>query len=252
MKMKLLGALTIGAALTVLQARAQGQNFLQNGDFSAPGTGKISSGFDSVPGWFTGGAAADTGVDPLMNLEKNATIPDPSGGTSLYEGYVYNIDSEVGLYANQTTIYTLGGDNAGDNLYVSLYARNNNTVDQPNWWPQDPGLLTVSLYAWDGAAKHYFFAQTLDLGLNNENFNLYTIYIDNSQLATALALFSGDQVGISISDTSLDSSGGTADWSWLNFTDVVLNNTEAVPEPATLALLTLGGLSALVAIRRRR
>jgi hypothetical protein len=251
MKMKLLGALTIGAALAVMQAQAI-DNFLLNGDFSLPGTGKISSGFDSVPDWFTGGAAADTGVDPLMNLEKSATIPDPSGGPSLYEGYVYNIDSEVGLYANQTTAYTLGGDNSGDNLYISLYGRNNNTVDQPGWWPQDNGLLTVELYAWDGAAKHYFFSQTLNLGLNNENFNLYTIYIDNSALQTAMDLFGGDQVGISIVDTSLDSSGGTAVWSWLNFTDVVLNNSEAVPEPATLALLTLGGLSALVAIRRRR
>jgi hypothetical protein len=53
-QLKLL-SLFVSAVLAICGAPAiQAQNLLVNGSFEQPGTGKITSGFDSVTGWFSG------------------------------------------------------------------------------------------------------------------------------------------------------------------------------------------------------
>ena len=239
MKMKILGVLTAGAALLVGQAQAQ--NFIQNGDFSLPGTGKIQTGWDTVPNWFSGGTATDSGVE------------QPGANMPTWAGYSDNANAAAGIWANQLSTYV---DNGSDNLYLSFWARNSYTFENFSTWAEADN--TFHWVIWAGDPTGVLTQGYLDLGTGNGGLGAnYYIAIDHSLIDAA----AGFQIGISLYNTSggivtsqmtgpdpingLTSASGA---SWDDFSNVVLTN---VPEPGTLALLTLGGLSTLVAFRRR-
>jgi hypothetical protein len=246
MKMKLLSVLTAGAALTIVQAQAQidtdwlsPYNLLRNGGFNQPTwTSKINHGFATVPYWNNAPTptASDSGIDM-------ATAPNGDGP----DAYSMGSDADVGVWANQDSGYTL---QPGDNLYLSLIVGQVNAFGAGWSWAQ--GALHYQI--WDaadggpGTGAIYDGNFQVGGGVNDQTYHQYYAYIPSSDLTGAV----GNDIGISIwnsSDTEGTTAGGSG--SWISFDDVYLG-TQNVPEPGTIALLTLGGLSALVAIRRRR
>jgi hypothetical protein len=157
-------------------------------------------------------------------------------------------DADNGVWANQDTGYTL---QSGDELYLSLVAGQNWTFDDE--WNGLPGTLHYQIWEIEdggpGAGVIYDGYFTVpNAGNVSPNFVYCATVIPNSVLEP----YVGYDIGISIwnsSDTESGAAGGQG--SWIDFDDVYLG-TQIVPEPGTIALLTLGGLSALVAIRRRR
>jgi hypothetical protein len=238
MKMKLLGVLTVGVALTVIQAQAQIIP-IENPSFELPGTVKIQSGWDTIPGWYSG-AATDSGVE----------FPGGVGFDGLMAAYSKNADAANNIWANQNTGYTI---NSGDSLDLSVLARAGYTfVDNVGYAAAD---ATLHYRLWTvqagGPVSGVIGQGYFDLGVGNGgNWTNYTAVIPNS----IVGLYAGQTLGISLYNTSglgIDPSSGPLagpSWSWVGFDDVQLS----VPEPGTIALLTLGGLGALVAIRRRR
>ena len=70
----------------------------------------------------------------------------------------------------------------------------------------------------------------------------------NQQAGTPLVFSTG--AGVSGDDLSVRLSAGSADITWQGFDNITLDATSVVPEPASVALLGLGGLALL--LRRRR
>jgi hypothetical protein len=103
----------------------------------------------------------------------------------------------------------------------------------------------VQLYADDGVGDRVVFATTDIITPGNTPLPIpYSVWGYNS-------LFEGTDgwnIGISFRNATSDNSPGSEGWSAVD--DVTLQTD--VPEPSTIALLTLGGLGALVGIRRRR
>jgi hypothetical protein len=252
MKMKILGLLTLGAALTMVQAQAgidtdymSGANLLGNAGFDAPvWTGKIANGFASVPDWNAAPTptAADSGIDIGTAVNNDGADAYSRGG-----------DADVGVWANQLTTYQLV---SGDSLYLSLIVGQVNAFNTPGWYPPAQGALHYRI--WLGqygptAGAIYNGNFQVGAGVNDQTYYYKSAVIPNSVLEPWLNSY----VGISIWNSS-DTEGttGTAGpGSWISFDDVYLGTDDIIsptPEPGTLALLTLGGLSALVAIRRRR
>ncbi len=263
MKMKLLSVLMAGAALMIVQAQADPviyglnipdtdylspANLIQNAGFEAPNTGKITTGFASVPFWNTAPTpgASDSGIDPYWAGNANGS----------WAGYSKGSDADNGVWANQTTGYVLQGS---DSLYLSLVAGQVYSFG-PGWSWLDYGRLHYQIWETaDGGPALGDIAdgsfQCIMANWNNygdANFLYYSAVIPNSVLAP----YAGDTIGISIwNSTDTEGSGAGGPGSWIDFDDVYLGTADIItptPEPGTIALLTLGGLSALVAMRRRR
>jgi len=262
MKMKLLSVLMAGAALTIVQAQADPviyglnipdtdylspDNLIQNAGFEAPNTGKITTGFASVPFWNTGPTpgASDSGIDPYWAGNANGS----------WAGYSKGSDADNGVWANQTTGYVLQGS---DSLYLSLVAGQVYSFG-PGWSWLDYGVLHYQIWETaDGGpglgdiTDGSFQCIMADWPNSSGNFLYYSAVIPNSVLAP----YAGDTIGISIwNSTDTEGSGAGGPGSWIDFDDVYLGTADIItptPEPGTIALLTLGGLSALVAMRRRR
>jgi hypothetical protein len=237
MKMKLLGVLTAGVALTVMQAQAQIIP-IENQSFELPATVKITTGWDTVPGWYSG-TAVNSGVEGPSGL----------GFDGLWAAFSWNGDAANNIWANQNTHYTI---QSGDRIDLNILARSGYTFIDNNYVDAD-ATLHYRLWTVEGGgpvsgviSQGYF-----DLGVaNGGNWTNYTATIPNS----IIGLYAGQTLGISLYNTSglgIDPSSGPLagpNLSWVGFDDLRLS----VPEPGTIALLTLGGLSALVAVRRRR
>ena len=264
MKMKLLSVLMAGAALTIVQAQADpviyglnipdtdylsGDNLLMNAGFEdGIGKSKISTGFATVPYWNTAPVpgAADSGIDPYWAGNANGTNA----------GYSMGSDADNGVWANQTTGYVL---QSGNSLYLSLVAGQVYSFG-PGWSWLDYGRLHYQIWETaDGGPGLGDVAdgsfQCIMANWNNygdPNFLYYSAVIPSSVLAP----YAGDTIGISIwNSTDTEGSGAGGPGSWIDFDDVYLGTADIItptPEPGTIALLTLGGLSALVAMRRRR
>jgi hypothetical protein len=229
MKMKILGAIAACAVLVVTQAQAQ--NLLVNDSFELPGTAKIQTGFDTVPGWFSGGLATDSGV------EWTAT---PVGAMAAF------MKASDPVWANQTAIGYLGQPT---DWYFGLtfMARPGYTFDA-SWGTAD---ATMHVEVWYGgtatSAGTVFVSAGFDLGtLNGGPFTQYSL----ASLLPAAAI--GQPLGVSFRNTSglgIDPySGVLADptKSWIGLDGVVLQ----VPEPGAIGLLSLA-LGCLTILRRR-
>ena len=257
MKMKILGLITLGAALTMVQAQAgidtdylSGDNLLGNAGFDAPvWTGKIANGFASVPDWNAAPTptAGDSGSDTATAV--NGDGPD---------AYSKGSDADAGVWANQLTGYQLA---SGDTLYLSLIVGQVNAFNTPGWYPPAQGALHYEI--WVGqygptAGAIYSGNFQVGAGVNDQTYYYKSVAIPYSALlGSGVDAYVNSYIGLSIWNSS-DTEGttGTAGpGSWISFDDVYLGTDDIIspsPEPGTLALLTLGGLSALVAIRRRR
>jgi hypothetical protein len=254
MKIKLLGVLTAGTALMVCQAQAG--NLLSNPSFELPGI-PITTGFANVPYWnyaptptTTNFPVSDSGIDNAWT----------SGFDGNWAAISASADAAAGVWANQDTGYAL---QAGDTLYLSLLAGQAWSFD--SIWQATDSTLHYQIWTVQGGGPGVgaIYNGYFDVGEGyvnpwGGNFVQYVATISWGSIAKA----EGETIGISIFNSSglgIDPSawGNPVDvydtGSWIDFDEVILStNINDVPEPETISLLTLGGLSALVVSRLRR
>ena len=140
----LAAALTMGVA----QAGTGTTNLLNNWSFELPGTGKISTGFDTIPYWFSDATATDSGVE-------NGEVP-PDGST--WNAYMKGSDTYC--RANQTTTHLIQN---GECYIASIWCKNE-WVYTSNY-AHTNGYLTVVLY----------YGGTPDIVVGNGNATLGTV-----------------------------------------------------------------------------
>ena len=233
--MKKTTLLLIGALAFVLQS-ATAQYQLYYNDFSArnagdnPGDPAAGVGWDY---WHGGGAPFTVTVEAL-------------------QGYVFEENFMVATWAEGAQWWQIGGiassggpdiaplNNALSDLTFSCEAEVFGTSQN---WGGNAFKIQVSQ---DGG-----WSATYDVsGLVNDGsaqlvtFNLGDLTADGGTYNAA------DAIHFQIQNSGW-SSGGTLDES-IAISEMSLTAVNPAPEPGTIALLTLGGLGALVAIRRRR
>jgi hypothetical protein len=256
MKMKTIGSVIAGAVLLAVQAQAA--NLLVNGSFETMGSGGgggnpldlnyTSSGFTSIPGWFSGATlASDSG---------SQTVADKTGGlqTASYDGgafaYMMVGDSQAGIFANQTTSTTISS--VGEMFDLTFAASANGSSDSS--WTAASAAVHYYIYSGANLTTGHIMAQGAYIlpaspGFSNKAGDPLPSWSIVTGNATAGLVDVGLPVGIAIENSTgwLDA-GGLAVHSWIAVDAADL--TVVVPEPTTAALLGLGGL-ALVAFRRR-
>ena len=240
-------SLFVGALAGICGAPAiQAQNLLVNGSFEQPGTGKITSGFDSVTGWFSGVAPLPGGVDSGVE-----TTGNPIDG--IYSAFSNAGDAATdGIHANQTTAHVI---QAGQIFDLSLAARPLYTFLPGFAGPANATLHYRLYYGGTATTVGTTFAEgyfDLGLAINNDGVEPYQIHsllgidppaaADGQVLGITLMNSSGGQFGDPAGAAVADPNS-----SWIGFDRVSL---VAVPEPASLTLLALCGLG-LGALRRR-
>jgi hypothetical protein len=200
---------------------------LENASFELPGDGKIK-GWDmddgayyadtseaaEVPGWEADGTIVDSGVESDW----------PGSTDGVWTGFLMGGDPSV----YQTTDHVIA---AGDEFLLMLDARD-------NWSATTPALLEVTLYADAMGQRVVLATETFEMTSGEivadyPEWNTYTL----SFAADTMEMLQGFPIGIELRNAQEASS-------WIG-----VDNVRFVPEPATIALLGLGGLSLL---RRRR
>jgi hypothetical protein len=260
MKMKF-ALSSVGCLLALSLVQSQGQNLLQNSNFSQPGGAKIATGFSTVTDWNYGQAAitaVDSGVDlPWASL---------NGSTPAFAAYSRNYDAIVsGSEASQLTSYAIGGQD----LNLSLWAGQCYIFD--SGWGNTDGTLHYQLWTvasggpstslTGGIYNGYFDVGNANVNPTGGSFLSYSTVIPYA----AISAYAGQTLGMSIwnssgvdpanmsnppysgNPTCYSNAAGGNPAAWIDFTDVSLQQT---PEPASILLVSLGGL-ALVAFRRR-
>jgi hypothetical protein len=120
----------LAAALSMGVAQAT-TNLLYNYSFELPGTGKITTGFDTVPGWFSANPSPPT--TPDSGVQPGEVPPD---GT--YDAFTKESD---GYHARQTTSHLI---QQGECYLVNIWMKNE-FVHTLTWGATD-GYLTMMLY----------------------------------------------------------------------------------------------------------
>jgi hypothetical protein len=198
---------------------------LENASFELPGDGKIK-GWDmedgayyadtsepaEVPGWESDGTVADSGVESDW----------PGSTDGAWTGFLMGGDPSI----YQTTDHVIA---AGDEFLLMVDARD-------NWSAAPPALLEVTLYA-DAMGQRVVLAppDTFEM-LPSDAEQPWATY-SLSFAADTMVMLQGFPIGVELRNAQEASS-------WIG-----IDNVRFVPEPATIALLGLGGLSLL---RRRR
>lgn len=232
MKNKLVLSSIIGLAAVSL-AQAQPIS-LVNASFEQPGTTKISSGWSTVPGWgfFNGaGAATDSGVESDSPLD------------GVMNAYLNAADSHAGIYPSQETGYSIVG---GENIQLTFDARYTYGSTGPGGgWSQPmsaPEQVQADLYYVNGGAPVIFNSSVVTWDASG----LGTPWATYTFTGTTPFAAAGDFLGVDFQNISADPNY----YNWLEVDNVQLSVVPA-PEPASVALIGLGGL-ALVALRRRK
>jgi hypothetical protein len=197
---------------------------LENASFELPGDGKIkgwdmedgayyvdTSAAAEIPGWKADGTIADSGVESDW----------PGSTDGVWTGFLMGGDPSV----YQTTDHVIA---AGDEFLLMVDARD-------NWSATPPALLEVSLYA-DAMGQRVVLATDTFEMLPSDAEQPWATY-SLAFAADTMEMLQGFPIGVELRNAQEASS-------WIG-----IDNVRFVPEPATIALLGLGGLSLL---RRRR
>ena len=229
-----LGLLSVSClvALSVVQSQAQIVP-LVNGDFSANGTATV---------YFWDSTGAPTGLIPGWT---------PSG-----PGAAINYNYAGAPYVGNSGVQSSGNYGGAEHLWLdsydpSVYQTTTTTIQSDvtyslsynvsgEWAPDGNHDTLVSLYYMNGATP-VVFAQQFE---NTPNAWSYTA---ESFASVAPAAAVGQYSGVSIQNTTPEGLPTSNSDSYTAYGNFVLT---AVPEPVSVALLSLGGL-ALVAFRRR-
>jgi len=212
-----------------------------NGDFEAntvktpffQTTGAIATG--AVPGW----TPAGTGVWSWGGGQQtgDSGIDLPSGSDPTTHAYLAGYDPAI--YQDTTT------PTSGVNDFYRL------TFSAGGEWSSMSWHNTLAtIYATDGSERDPIGSGIVSFN-DNYTMNTYSVW---GQDTTDFMPGDGWTIGVEFQNVTLQSDGTNPGWgtSYTTIDNVVLENMGTVPEPSTIALLTLGGLGALVAIRRRR
>ena len=231
-KLVLKGTLCCLAAalgLGIAQAGTGTTNLLLNWSFELPGTGKITTGYDTVPYWFSDATATDTGVE-------NGEVP-PDG--SLWNAYSMASDN---VRANQTTTHII---QPGECFLVSLWAKNEwVTTDS---YAHTNGYISVALYYGGGPTTvgTPFFTNTFAIvpapaPQSHTRQADWTNYVFGVIAETIPAAATNQPIGIQIWQSSLqyNSSISSAHGSWLEMDDVQMFGTNGIPPIAKPVVLS--------------
>jgi len=235
MKFALLSASCL-VALSVVQSHAS-NIALVNGDFSAnQGQGKVflwdATGAPTglIPGWTPSGPGGAINYD-LGGLYVGNSGVDGAPDNSNYGGAAHLWLDSYDPSVFQTTSYSA---QSGDQYTLSLNISG-------EWAPDGNHDSLVSLYYVSGLSKVVFASQTFT-GPNAWGWTPQTLTGDAPGAAV------GDLIGVEIQNVTPESGlASNNDDSYTSFGNVTLG---VVPEPASIVLVSLGGL-ALVAFRRR-
>jgi hypothetical protein len=229
-----IGLIVASALCLIASSGAQAQSItLVNPSFEQPGTGKISTGFSTIPGWgyFNGGfTATDSGV------EDDAT---PYGN---FNAYLNAGDSHNGIYPSQETSYTLLGTESLQLTFAGRYTYGSEGPNGGYAQPMSaPEQLEANLYYVSGGSPVVFASDVITWDASGAGTPWASYTFD----ANVPALAAGDLLGVSFVNVTAD----PAYFNWLEVDNVGLSVT-AVPEPSMLSLLTFGGI-AFAGLRRR-
>ncbi len=190
-------------------------------------------------------AQGTLGTVDLNNYDNDGSSSSPSGNTAIWQGAV-GTSADV----NSTFVQILGGSTSGNLALIASASIGGNptafpanslggayNVSQGNYF--DGGYGTVvgvggggtaffEVQAWEGAST-YALAQT-----------------------TAGAWSGSTAIWSQAVGSVVPAVGAPSPASFLMPTDIVMAQTQAVPEPSTLAMAGLGGFGMLMAMRRKK
>jgi PEP-CTERM motif len=227
-----LGLASLAAAaagmLAVTTAQAVSVSVVNQG-FELPGTAKtlfFTGGAPNalIPGWTASGPGVQGGSGD-SGVESDATY-------GLWAGYLGAQDPSI----FQTTSYNI---QAGQSFTLT-YALNDSYTSDANFTQiLNQAYATATLYYLSGATRVPLgSAQVGPFGYG---------YADHTVTASVVAAAIGKPIGIELDNVSNVFGAGVVN-SWVHFDNIRL---DATPEPATIALLAIGGVGLAVLVRRR-
>jgi hypothetical protein len=226
--------LSVGC-LTALSLITSQAAILANGDFELT---TVHTPFFDATGAIVPGAVPDwtpLGVG-VFNWSADGTGPGDSGiDVGLTEPYPGGKDE------NSTHMYLAATDPAIANVSTTPVGLNTYQVSfdlNPVWSSMNLHDTLVTLYADVGGVQTVIATDAIN-GLGD-------LYANTTYTFDGVSTLTAGNVAVSFqNDTPIVAGQGS-------YTCIDNVSIQVVPEPGTIALLTLGGLGALVAIRRRR
>jgi hypothetical protein len=231
--------LSIGCLTSLSLMTLQAQIPLVNADFSA-NTARASFFNDdgsiivgAVPGWTPAGTGVWNWGNPFSFPTGDSGIVISSESDSTPHMYLAGYDPAV----QQTTPTSLA---------LGIYWADFQLGGE--WSSENAHVTEVSLYADDGVGDQVVFASEIFNFPDNYTMNWYHLLGCNTSFDGG----DGWTIGIQFQNITRNDVDGSAPGWGTSYTTVDNVSIETWPEPSTTALLTLGGLCALVVRRRRR
>lgn len=224
----------------------QAQNLLLNPSFEEGLSSKVWTGYSSpsqtdVPSWFTPGATAPG--------DSGAEQGGVGGKDGLWAAYLHRQEPGTSGYAAQTTGYAIQPGDAFNLSFLGSpgytfaagYASEANATVHYSLYYGGTATTTGTVFA-DG----YF-----DLGTGSNplsTFSISGITAPGAAVGEVLGIVFYNSSGI---DPFVGVQAGADSGSWIYIDNVSLS-VAPVPEPTSAALLGLGTLTGILALRRRR